>query len=56
MTTSSDITARSTTDWRAWWREQSVIDGTSWEALHPQLVAAWRQLRSLAEPSSGVSS
>ena len=51
--TSSDITVvRSTTDWRAWWRVQAQIDATDWPALHQQHSAAWRQLRTLAQPSS----
>jgi hypothetical protein len=50
-------TLRSTLDSRQWWREQAVIDGTSWEALHRQHVDAWRRLRSLADPFvSGLSS
>ena len=36
-------------DWRAWWREQSVVDGTDWPALHRRLQYTWRELRSLAE-------
>jgi hypothetical protein len=39
-------------DWRAWWREQSVVDGTDWPALHRRLQDTWRELRSLAEQSS----
>jgi hypothetical protein len=50
------ITAPSTNDWREYWRAQSAIAGTNWEALHQQHVVAWRALRSLAEKSSGATS
>jgi len=49
---SAEITARSTLDWRAWWREQAVIDGTDWASLHRQHVETWRRLRSLVQVSS----
>jgi hypothetical protein len=39
-------------DWRAWWRQRSIADGTDWVSLHRQLVEAWCRLRSLAEVSS----
>jgi hypothetical protein len=45
-------TAPSTTNWRAWWREQAKHDGTDWHSLHQQLVTAFTALRSLAEKSS----
>jgi hypothetical protein len=45
-------TLPSTTNWRAWWREQSKIDGTDWQSLHRQLTEAYRALRGLAEKSS----
>jgi hypothetical protein len=50
----SEITARSTLDWRAWWREQALIDGTDWTSLHRQHVEAWRRLRSLAESNGAA--
>jgi hypothetical protein len=46
------ITLPSTTNWRAWWRQQSKIDATDWDSLHRQLGTAYTALRSLAEKSS----
>jgi hypothetical protein len=42
-------------DWRAWWREQSLHDGTDWVALAWQHLGALSAVRALCE-SSGASS
>jgi hypothetical protein len=49
-----EVTARSTTNWRQWWRAESERVGTDWQSLHQQHVRAWRALRSLAESSGAV--
>jgi hypothetical protein len=54
----SGVTASSTgscpADWRAWWREQSRIDGCDWNALIHCAEAALARLR--APHASGSSS
>jgi hypothetical protein len=42
--------------WRSWWRAEAERTNTDWESLHRQHVAAWRALRSRAEPfATGLS-
>jgi hypothetical protein len=54
-----DVTVVSTgidpTGWRAWWREQSVRDGTDWVSLAWQHIGALSAVRAFCE-SNGASS
>ncbi len=38
--------------WRAWWREQSRLDGTDWETITWQHISALYALRRICGASS----
>jgi len=48
------MTASSTSDWRGWWREESIRTGTDWPTLAWQHVGALSVVRTFC--SSGASS